>query len=255
MTTMTYGPRSGKPTVNGGILWEGASLLDGKPIVVIATGLKQSSANDKTGSMIQTWIIRSDMLPMEAIRSGEDESICGDCSHRGNGDGKQRSCYVKAFQAPTEIWKAYKKGTYPRLSESDVERCFTNQAVRLGAYGDPAAVPLELWEKLVRHSRTWTGYTHQWKKLGPEWAKLLMASADTPSEMEQAHSEGWRTFRVTINQPPVDGVEIICPASEEAGKLTTCADCSLCKGTSSGAKSIVIKAHGAGKKHTASFAV
>ena len=41
---------------NGYILFEGKSEIDGKDIVVIATGLNVNSNNDKTGSMIQTWL-------------------------------------------------------------------------------------------------------------------------------------------------------------------------------------------------------
>ena len=35
---------------NGIILWEGPSLIDGAPIVVIATGIKRASRNAKTGA-------------------------------------------------------------------------------------------------------------------------------------------------------------------------------------------------------------
>ena len=62
------------------ILYEGASLLDGKPIVVI--GIPKSS-NSKTGGMFQTIIMRSDIDPITASRLGEDFSVCGDCVHRG----------------------------------------------------------------------------------------------------------------------------------------------------------------------------
>jgi hypothetical protein len=41
---------------NGVILWEGASAIDGAPIVVIATGLKRGSRNGKTGAQVQTFI-------------------------------------------------------------------------------------------------------------------------------------------------------------------------------------------------------
>ena len=39
---------------NGVILYEGPSMLDGAPIVVIATGIRTGSTNVKTGAMIQT---------------------------------------------------------------------------------------------------------------------------------------------------------------------------------------------------------
>ena len=42
---------------NGRILWEGVSPFDGQPIVCIVTGLSQGSANGKTGTMLQTWIL------------------------------------------------------------------------------------------------------------------------------------------------------------------------------------------------------
>jgi len=53
------------------VVWEGPSMIDGSPIVVIITGMKpgSGSGNSKTGTMAQTYIIRSDMSPMEAIWS------------------------------------------------------------------------------------------------------------------------------------------------------------------------------------------
>jgi hypothetical protein len=58
-------------------------MIDGEPIVVIATGFKRSSANPKTGDMLQTWILRRDVAPFAAIHNGADASICGDCPLRG----------------------------------------------------------------------------------------------------------------------------------------------------------------------------
>jgi hypothetical protein len=85
---------------SGVILYQGPSLLDGAPIVVIATGL-DSSSNGKTGDMVQTHIIRADLSPLAAIQEGKDSSICGDCFHRGDGTGKHRTCYVTVYQAQT----------------------------------------------------------------------------------------------------------------------------------------------------------
>ena len=47
---------------NSGIIYN-ASLIDGKPIVVIAT---YSNRNTKTGAMVQTYILRSDIDPRDA---------------------------------------------------------------------------------------------------------------------------------------------------------------------------------------------
>ena len=57
----------------GVVLYEGISSIDQKPIVAIAT-LKTS--NTKTGNLIQTWIMRQDINPMQAIKSNEDYSVC-----------------------------------------------------------------------------------------------------------------------------------------------------------------------------------
>ena len=62
-----------------------------------------------------------------------------------------------------------------------------------------------------------------------------MASVDSikgyMKEYNQAQAMGWRTFRIRENE---DNVlmenEMICPASKEAGALTTCEQCNLCGG-------------------------
>jgi len=227
--------------VTGAILYRGPSELDGKPIVVVATGLGRSSRNEKTGDMVQTWILRDDVDPWDAVKSGQDASVCGDCPHRGT------SCYVKVFQAPKSVWKAAQRGAYPLVSDAaGLTALGRGRAVRLGSYGDPAAVPAHIWGALVAEASAWTGYTHQWR-----WAShlqpLVMASVDSPEEMAAAEREGWRTFRVRLAGEPVDRQrEFICPASKEAGYKTDCASCRACMGTSAKAKaSPVIIAHGA----------
>ena len=47
------------------IIYQGPSLIDGSPIVAIAIA---QSGNVKTGNMVQTYIIRADMSPMEASK-------------------------------------------------------------------------------------------------------------------------------------------------------------------------------------------
>jgi hypothetical protein len=56
-------------------------LIDGSPIVVIVNKI-DGSDNAKTGAMVQTFIIRSDIAPVAALQSGADYAICGDCEHR-----------------------------------------------------------------------------------------------------------------------------------------------------------------------------
>lgn len=220
----------------GQILFEGKSLIDGAPIVVIAT---DSSKNVKTGGMVQTWIMRQDVAPHEALKTGQDVSVCGDCPHRPVNGG---SCYVTVFQAPLAVWKAYKRGVYGLAAPGD----YAGRMVRVGSYGDPAAVPFHVWEGFTAGAAGVTGYTHQWRNCQPELASVCMASCDRPEERQEAKDKGFRTFRVRLETEQVQGREVICPASAEGGHKVTCSQCKACNGNRTGRKGdIVIIAHGA----------
>lgn len=75
--------------MRGFVVYDGPSAIDGERIVVIVCALERSR-NAKTGHMVQTYILRADMHPIEAVRTGADVSICGGCKHRGDGTGKGR---------------------------------------------------------------------------------------------------------------------------------------------------------------------
>jgi hypothetical protein len=222
---------------NGYLLHENAMY------VVIAT---METANPKTGNMVQLWILPRNTSPVDAVRTGEDDIVCFDCKHRGVG-GKNRTCYVKVFQAPTAVWKAYRRGSYPTLAIEDYKYTFAGRKIRFGAYGEPVLIPLHIFRELAIYSDGWTGYTHQWAN--PEYLPYqayVMASVDSPAEYEWAKSLGWRTFRVRTSEQPLAAREIICPASDEANHKTTCEDCRLCSGSyaSDPRKDIAIIVHG-----------
>ena len=240
------------PAPKSSIIYIGPSLIDGAPIVVIAKVSK--SRNSKTGAMIQTYIIRSDMSPLEASKTGLDYSICGTCVHRGipTKDPKKkqavkRSCYVVLGQGPHGIYKAFLRGIYPIVTGHDaIASLGAGRMVRLGTYGDPAAVPAYVWESLTSLAKGRTGYTHQSgvasAAVRPD---LTMISADNLSMAQDAWAIGNRTFRVIKSVDEiVKGKEISCPASAEAGFKTTCMDCGLCAGNTVKAKSIAIIDHG-----------
>ena len=238
------------------IIYQGPSMIDGSPIVVIVT---DASKNAKTGPMLQTWILRQDVAPHLAIKSGDDASICGDCPHRGKWDDalqkwtSKRTCYVKTFQAPLSVWKRYQRNGYEAVTDDAVRIAELGEGrmVRIGSYGDPMAVPLYVWESLTSRAVGWTGYTHQWRTLAeesptlPDWQRLVMASADSEDDAVDAHWTGWRYFRVMDKgQDPAPSMEVRCPASKEAGVKSACATCKLCMGTTSKSrKSIAINIH------------
>ena len=241
-------------STNGVILYEGPSLIDGQPIVVIATGLASRSDNTKTGAMIQTWIIRSDVAPIDAIHTGQDSSVCGSCPLRGelvNGRNVNRSCYVTIWQAPRSVYDGYTRGIYSKVTPKQAQALFEGKRVRLGSYGNPSAAPLPMWRVATRLAAGRTGYIHNWQSAPRGWSDLVMASVDA-SDAAAAQAKGYRTFRVRTAAEALQAREIACPASAEAGKKTNCAACLACGGNGARAKvNIAIVAHGAGASHVA----
>ena len=86
---------------NGGavvvVVYEGPSELNGAPIVAIITGLVTPSTNTKTGPMAQLWILDATTEPHVAVKTGEDESVCGDCPARN------KWCYVTTFKGRSQF--------------------------------------------------------------------------------------------------------------------------------------------------------
>lgn len=226
---------------NGRILWEGPSNYDGVPIVVIATGFEDVSANDKTGGMIQTWILRQDVKPNEAFKDGLGASVCGNCTHAG---WNNATCYVLWYQAPLAVWNCYKRGNYAPIGND--WHLFDDVSLRLGSAGDPAMVPSDLWIEPILRSKDHTGYTHQWRQ---EWAQplrgLVQASCDGLQDFIEATALGWKTYLVTPEGTPDPAGTVHCAASHERGQKTNCVTCHLCDGNSA---NVVIHAHGRSQK-------
>lgn len=236
-----------KPT--GYIIYRGASLLDGKPIVVVA--ITGESKNGKTGNLVQTYIMADNgKSPVESARLWEDVSVCGDCKHRHGTGG---SCYVNLGQGARSVMDGIMRGIYPLDDGYMLAAAVFNRKVRLGTYGDPAAVPAWVWEGLLHTAAGHTGYTHQWASGKAEHVKRwCMASVDTLGETVRAQAAGWRTFRVKA--PDTVGAfarEMPCPASEEQGKRLTCEDCMACSGGDSKKASVTIVVHGSLKNRFA----
>lgn len=233
----TYSP-------NGVIVYRGPSKLNGQPIVVVLTGLASASENAKTGDMVQSYILLDDgTRPTDAVQSGADEAVCGDCPHRKVGGAG--SCYVNVGQGPTAVHGALSRGRYRAVSPQEAGRLIRGRVVRLGTYGDPAAVPTNVWRSILRHSAGHSGYTHQWRRHHARGlSRWCMASCDTPADRVHAQARGWRTFRVrlTASDPLMRG-EFECPASAEQGKRLTCQQCQACSGGSPERASPAIIAH------------
>src|SRR6056297_2443677 len=228
--------------MKSGIIYEGPSAYDGKPIVVIATWSKR---NAKTGGVLQTYILCRDTDPREASKSGYDSTICGACPHRGTPTddpdrkiAKGRTCYVNLGQGVLITWRSYQRGVYPMATDTASRKALgRGRVVRIGTYGDPAACPDHVWTELLSESAAHMAYTHAsgWR---PD---IAMQSADNLAEAQAAWGKGQRTFRVMQDVADLTKQEVLCPASKEAGQRTTCAACKLCGGLATrSAKSIAI---------------
>src|SRR6516164_11283708 len=124
--------------MGGFIFYRGASRIDGAPIVGIST---TDSGNRKTGSMIQTWIIRDDVHPVVASRTGADSAICGNCPHRGQHDASgnrvagTRTCYVMLTPVAS-VDRTLRAGRYDDLSDElgVAAKRIAGRMLRLGSY-------------------------------------------------------------------------------------------------------------------------
>jgi len=235
----------------GYILYEGPSKIDGKPIVVIVNKI-DGSDNAKTGAIVQSFIIRSDVAPTDALKTGDDVSVCGQCEHRPSlaKHTGAAPCYVNVGRSVRAVYDAYKRGRYTRASVETIALALAGKSLRIGTYGDPAAAPVMVWQRVTRYVTARAGYSHQWDTPGFDhaaWAPLVMASADTVDQAARANLYGMRVFRVSIGADKQPG-ETTCPASAEGGRKATCQTCMLCGGTSKAAKDIVIADHAVGHK-------
>ena len=218
------------------IIYEGPSQLNGKPIVAILTNINNPSVNTKTGDMAQATIMPKGIKPSDAVKTGEDDAVCGECNRRpstakANG---LKPCYVNP-RAPNSIHRAYERGSYSTGIPEQLRK-----PVRLGMWGDPAAMPYEIAKGLADSAPKHTGYTHRWRDF-PEFNSICMASVDTEDERLEANALGFRTYRVRdVGAPLMDG-EIDCPESDKARNIQ-CADCGLCAGMAVKAKDISIEA-------------
>lgn len=249
---------------NSTVLYDGPSMFDGAtPIIAAYT---EHSENRKTGPVGQVTIILRDVAPTTAIRSGQDSAICGGCIFAG-GNG----CYVIPAFAPAAIYRAYHSGNINQFNHDAIKRMVDCQPTRIGSYGDPLAIPLDVL-KIAIGKAGHTGYTSSWQDARAlEYKDYLMASVHTLSDHNRAVALGFRTYFTAIDGTDPASIGLtLCPASNEAKtqrelagkpKHITCADCLLCDGSGRQANNIYSFTHGGPavkakiRKHEKAYAV
>ena len=235
-------------------IWEGPSAFDGAPIMAVLSNYATNTGNEKIGKEFsQVWILPmprlnpktgkiEDFLPREAYES-KSPTVCGSCSHLGQG------CYVvwSRLKALYDCAKVQKPLIHRPGGRLLLKQLMKGQKVRLGAAGDPLAMPLWVARLLVDGAELNTGYTHAWYNLEipdlDQWAGFVMASVDSEKEKEAANSLGWRTFRTIKGELKLEKAEIQCHA-DLLGK--SCAECGFCNGKQNQKvkKDIAINVHG-----------
>jgi hypothetical protein len=236
---MTRKPRR---ALRGFVIDRGLSPIDGSPFVAVLT---LRSINAKTGDMAQVFIIRPDMHPSEAIATGADRTICGDCPHRRRWVTELgrwvRSCYVDVPKSVAAVWRAFARGSYPDWSPEHAHH-LRGRRIRWGSYGDPAILHESVVRDLNALADGHTGYTHQWRYAWAQWARgLFQASCDSFADYLAASAAGWRTFAV-VPQGAAATSGKLCPATAPDSQAQ-CLTCRLCDGAKT---DIYVEAHGRG---------
>jgi len=240
------------------VVWRGTSPQNGAQIMLVVSGVKTKSQNDKTGVMAQASILLADMHPWEALETGADEAICGDCPLRLNNGS--RICYVNVlFNNGSQYKSVTKKQVVATPRQLAILLAYRQRGIRFGSYGDPGMLPFELINEVMTISGVnHTGYTHQWVQpwFDVRHFQYAMASIDdenTVELLEELHGEDVRYYRLlSVINSNVNSGEIMCPSDSDKRKTSgpkikgkfareiTCAECGLCAGSSKAAKSIAI---------------
>lgn len=231
------------------LVYRGPSALNGVEILAIVTGatgaqkVVKASQNSKTGPMAQLYILVASEAPHMAQKSGADAAVCGDCPMR-HGTAKGLLCYVETRKGARSTWEAHADSPV-RLEDCLKTLRKSKAALRLGAYGDPAALPPAIIQALAEAAEMTTGYTHAWRRPEASWLRpFAMASVERAEDAEAAQAAGWRTFRIVEGmKAPLLADEVLCPTVTHG---TRCVDCGLCDGAQPAdtRKNVAIPAHG-----------
>ena len=234
------------------VFYRGPSEINGLPVIGVLT---KDTRNIKTGNMVQTWYLPDHKCKVSDSRKIQDrsESICGTCIHQGrfDADGDRQKASVTCYVNDLGINAVYNSTVDLPVSGFDEVRdavILWGKSIRLGAFGDPVAVPFKahepIWEALDHAGLGSVGYTHQWREGRFKiWHKWLMASVESYDDIPE--DPKWRYFRAA-NCEPRKG-EIMCPNTAQTEKgydnPVQCEQCLLCD-PSKGAKNIFNPLHG-----------
>ena len=224
------------------VVYQGPSAYGGDCVAVV-TGLGGRPSRNTKCPIPQLWILPAGEEPHTAQRSGCDASVCGTCElrplvyasrKRAGLPTPTHKCYVRTHEAPLSIARALARGSYEStdLNSACAALHASGRPIRLGAFGDPAALPPWTVTALLSAARSagqgHTGYSHAWRLQGAQWLRqYVMASVSNPVDLASAELAGWRAFVAYSGPEPhwplwTRRKVARCPGS--------CARCLLCSG-------------------------
>lgn len=180
-----------------------------------------------------------------------DAEVCFNCPFSFNqNNGKSGGCYTHkgllSFGLKSKLNRLNKLylsgkiqtgyfGIFEKIYKYSLK--YPIKFARFGTYGEPTLLPIELMQSLSTIVKKYSGYTHQWDKCDPAYARFLMSSVHNIFEANIAKSLGYRSFLVGSDKP---ANFVLCPSSSTIAKENkiSCANCGLCSGSNVGAKSI-----------------
>ena len=77
--------------MKNGIIYKGPSQIDGKRLLLL---VHTQIATLKRARFYKPYILRENVNPLEASKTGQDYSICGDCpdARQGHDGSKKKNC-------------------------------------------------------------------------------------------------------------------------------------------------------------------
>ena len=213
----------------------------------MASILVYQSLNRKTGNIPQVYILCKD-VPVGAYSRLETKAVCNDCPLQKKPAGCG-SCYVATHRGPRVVYEAYKGGLYQSIPVRMVADVLP-KVVRVGAYGDPLAVPASVWAELKESFKYVLGYTHSWRDK-PIEARHWMASCHTVEDIQIANALGLSTFTAVTEQKNIQKVPKRRRLCNNVKESMQCAQCRLCRYTKGEPVNVYIPVHGGHGKETA----
>ena len=128
--------------------YQGPSAINGRPIISVFAGMVIPSANVKTGPVIQQFILSDEGVAPHQINSEQSEAICGSCPLQPSKSG---GCYVTRFRSSYQVFKQLSK--YPEFKATRLR----GRVMRLGADGDPTAIPFDYYAPVFKNSKVIIG--------------------------------------------------------------------------------------------------